>query len=518
MERKKGLLWGKRVRAISSWGIILLWLFFLPSWGEADRETPKGGNALITVNFQNADIRDVLHLISTYANVNIVADPDVTAEITISLKDVSWDKALTTILQMYGLASVREGNIIRVTTLTTMKKLKAEAKTEELKTKSFFLKFSSAAKVKESIAGTISKRGKITINERANALIITDIPSRLSNIGDIIKGLDVETPQVTIETRIMEVTLGKDKDLGIDWNVVGGITKGALRPTTFPFGTDKKLGNYGEAFPKPADTDFTFGVLSADAFRAVLHMLETRTDTQTLSAPNITTLSNKEAKIITGTKYPVPTMTLNDQTGTWEVTGYEFIDVGIILTVTPTVRPGGEITMKLKPVVSEVLKEVNFLGGLTVPVVGTKTAETNVMVKDGQTLVIGGLMETKKKETISRVPFLGNIPLFGYVFRRKEKNNVKTDLLIFVTPHIVKGTNLSVYQKARLEQIESSQQLDEDKQMAKSYYLSGKRYLLRRDYKQAIREFKQVLNLDPTNRKAGKLLRRAEEYLKKKGK
>jgi len=151
-------------------------------------------------------------------------------------------------------------------------------------------------------------------------------------------------------------------------------------------------------------------------------------------------------------------------------------------------------------------------------VVGTKTAETNVMVKDGQTLVIGGLMETKKKETISRVPFLGNIPLFGYVFRRKEKSNVKTDLLIFVTPHIVKGTNLSVYQKARLGQIESSHRFDEDKQMAKSYYLSGKRYLLRRDYKQAIREFKQVLNLDPTNRKAGKLLRRAEGYLKKKGK
>jgi len=404
MERKRGLLGRKRVWGISSLGIILLWLFFLPSWGEGVRETPKVENALITVNFQDAGIRDVLRLISTYANVNIVADPEVTAEITISLKDVPWDKALTTILQMYGLASVREGNIIRVTTLATMKKLKEETETGALKTKSFFLNFASASKVKESIAGALSKRGEITINERANALIITDIPSRLSNIGDIIKGLDVKTPQVTIETRIMEISLGKDKDLGIDWNIVGGVTKGALRPTTFPFETGKNLGNYGEPFPKPADKDFTFGVLSADTFRAVLHMLETRTDTQTLSVPNITTLSNKQAQIINGTKYPVPTMTFNDQTGSWEVTGYEFIDVGIILTVTPTVRPGGEITMKLKPVVSEVLKEVSFLGGLTVPVVGTKTAETNVMVKDGQTLVIGGLMETKKNSLPGQYP------------------------------------------------------------------------------------------------------------------
>jgi type IV pilus assembly protein PilQ len=470
------------------------------------------------VNFQDADIRDVLRLISTYANVNIVADPEVTAEITISLKDVPWDKALTMILQMYGLDSVREGNIIRVTTAATMKKLKEETKTEELKTESFFLNFASASKVKESIAGVISKRGKITVNERANALIITDIPTRLSNIEKIIKGLDIETPQVTIETRIMQIDLGKDKDLGIDWNIVGGITKGAIRPTTFPFETNKKLGNYGAAFPTPADTDFTFGVLSADTFRAVLHMLETRTDTQTLSAPNITTLSNKEAKIITGTEYPVPTMTLNDQTGTWQVTGYEFIKVGIILTVTPTIRPGGEITMKLKPVVSEVVKEISFLGGLTVPVIGTKTAETNVMVKDGETLVIGGLMETTKKETISRVPFLGDIPLLGYVFRRKDKSNVKTDLLIFVTPHIVKEQKLSAYQKARLGQIDSSRRLDENKQMARFHYLSGKRYLQRRDYKQAIREFQQALKLNPTQSETGRLLRRAEGYLKKKGK
>ena len=168
MEREKGLIWKKRVWNISSWGLILLWLFFFPAWGKADKEISKGENALITVNFQDADIRDVLRLISTYANVNIVADPGVTAEITISLKNVPWDKALATILQMYGLASVREENIIRVTTVETMRKLKEKTETAAMKTETFFLNFASPSKEKESSDEAFTKRGKITVNERAN--------------------------------------------------------------------------------------------------------------------------------------------------------------------------------------------------------------------------------------------------------------------------------------------------------------------------------------------------------------
>ncbi len=478
----KKLGWWPGVRRISSWGIVLIWLFSLPSLGEGaevplavevTREvevapevkeaTPEVVGDLISLNFQDADIRGVFRLISTHAGVNIVPDAEVTGEVTITLRDVCWERALDTILRMQGLISIREGNIIRV---TTPRRREEEMKGEELKTRAFPLNFAQAAEIKESLEGALSERGKVTVNERTNALLITDIPARLANLEEIIRELDTRAVQITIEARLIEVILDEGEDIGIDWNVVGGITRGAVRPTTFPFEADHSLGDFattpgagfapGEDFPMMETADFTFGVLSAEAFRAVLHLLETRAETSILSAPKITTLSNEEAKLLTGIRHPVPTMTFSYERGVWEVTGYEFIDVGVILTVTPTARPGGEIIMELKPEVSEILGEIPFLGGLTVPVVATKEAETRVMVGDGETIVIGGLMRTEERDRLSQVPLLGDIPLLGGLFRKKTKGEVKTDLLIFVTATIVKERELlSDHQEALLEQMET---------------------------------------------------------------
>ncbi len=526
---------------------------------EEVKQTQDGTGALITINLQDADIRGVLHLISTYANINIVADPEVTGEVTIALKNVSWERALRLILDMHKWTSLREENVIRVTTAKKLKEemeaaalkkemesailkkkmeavalkkemdatiLKKEIETAILETRTFFFNFAMASEMEKSIKGALSERGKVSINEQANALVITDVPAHIAKIEKVIGELSAETAQIIIEAKMLEVTLGDEKDTGIDWNVVGGITRGAIRPTTFPFEADRGLGDFttrpgagfalGEVFPIMGAADFTFGVLSAEAFRAVLHLLETRTDTRTLSAPNITTLSNREARILTGTRHPIPTMTFNEERGAWEVTGHEFIDVGILLTVTPRAGPGENIIMKVKPVVSEVLKEITFLGGLTVPVLRTKEAETEVTVKDGETLVIGGLMETTEKKTVSRVPLLGHIPLLGLLFRKEKKEDVSAELLIFITAHLVKEQKLSDYQKARLQEIEVSWQIEERKRMAEGHYLAGKRFLLRGDYKSAAGEFKKALNLDPGHQEANRLLRRAESRLRMK--
>ena len=475
----KKLGWWPGVRRVSSWGIVLIWLFSFPSLGEEvevplEAEvalevevTPEVEEDLITLNFYDADIREVFRLISTHAGINIVPDAEVTGEVTIILRDVSWERALDTILRMQRLTSIRDEDIIRV---TTPEKLREEKKKEELRTRVFPLNFAPAAKVKESLAGALSERGKIIINERKNALLITDTATRLANIEEIMRELDTPTVQIAIEAKLIEVILEEGEDIGIDWNVVGGITQGAIRPTTFPFEVDHSLGDFapapgedfplGEFFPFPDPVeDFTFGILSAAAFRAVLHLLETQAETRILSAPTVTTLSNEEARLHSGVRHPVPTMTFDEEAGVWMVTGYDFIEVGIILNVTPTVRPGGEILLELKPEVSEILEMIALGGGLEAPLVATKEAETRVMVGDGETLVIGGLMRTEERERVSQVPLLGDLPILGGLFRRKDREEVKTDLLIFVTASIVQEPALlSAHQRLRLEELEAAQQ------------------------------------------------------------
>ena len=535
MERKR-VTQGWRARRSFFWGMVLILLFSLLLRGEEEvpalpgeegKEVLEVKEALITVNFQETDIRDVLRLISAHAYINIIADPEVIGAVTLQLKDVSWERALAIILDMHDWVSLREENIIRVTTAKKFKEdMKARAeemKTAALETRTFFFDFALASEMKESIKGALSERGKVGLNEPANALVVTDIPARLASLEKLIGELGAETVQITIEAKLVEVSLGDKEDLGIDWNIVGGITRGAIRPTTFPFEADHSLGDFtttpgagfatGENFPEMEAADFTFGVLSAEAFRAMLHLLETQTDAQTLSAPNITTLSNREAKILTGVKRPIPTFTFDEERGEWEITGYEFLDIGIILTVTPRARPGGNIIMKVKPEVSETLREVPFPGGLTVPELRTKEAETQVMVKDGETLVIGGLMETMEIDTSSQVPLLGDIPVLGRLFRKEGKEDRRTELLIFVTARLVQEQKLSDYQKVRLEQVEASRRLGEGKRMAEEHYLSGRRYLRQRDYERASVEFKAVLEIDPHHRRARKLLRRAERSL-----
>ena len=533
MERGKGFIWGKRVWRISFWGIILFWLFSLPSFKEEVKATREAEETLevkgdlITLNFHDADIREALRLLSTHAGINIVPDAEVTGEVTIVLRKVSWERALDTILRMQRLTSIRDEDIIRV---TTPEKLREEKKREELRTRVFPLNFAQAAEVKESIAGALSEKGKIIINERKNALLITDTAARLANIEEIMRELDTPTVQIAIEAKLIEVILEEGEDLGIDWHIEGGLTRGAIRPTTFPFEAGRGLGDLspapgegfapGEHFPLLEAADFTFGILSAEAFRAVLYLLDTRAETHILSAPTITTLSNEEARLHSGVRHPVPIMIFDEERGVWEVTGYEFIEIGVILTVTPTVRPGGEILMELKPEVSEILEMIalGVGGGMEAPLVTTKEARTRVMVGDGETLVIGGLMRTEERESVSRVPLLGDLPFLGGLFRKKGREEVKTDLLIFVTASIVQEPALlSAHQRLRLEEMGTARQLYEEEQRVEKYYLSGKRYFRRGDYEGAIIEFEGVLDFDPEHRGARRLLRRAERLLRERG-
>jgi type II secretory pathway component GspD/PulD (secretin) len=197
-------------------------------------------------------------------------------------------------------------------------------------------------------------------------------------------------------------------------------------PTGIPAATDDYI--YEE--------DSSYGTLSFNEFQAVLELLKSRTDTNILSNPKVVTLDNRPAQIQVGTQYPIPSFGANTETGQLQTTGIDYQNIGINFEVTPHVNNAGFVTLELKPEVSEFAGN-RVIQSTEVPLIGTERVVTNVMVKDGDTLVIAGLLTDKLTDVKKKVPFLGDVPLLGLVFRKSEKAIVKTDLIIFMTPHII---------------------------------------------------------------------------------
>jgi len=416
----------------------------------------SGASGNVTLIFKDADIRTVLHTLSYKSGVNIVASSDVEGQVSIRLVDVSWDTALEVILKNQGLASERIGNIVRVITLESV----AE---EDLQNEVFVLNYSKAEDIAAAIEATITDRGSVKYDERTNTIIVTDIPTNLYKVKMVIERLDKRTQQVSIETKIIEARIKDEDELGIDWTVEV-TASGSKRPTTFPFdrteipfsnkGKNKSIDGYlplgdststfpsviSPVFPYVGADSFSFGTLDFSSFQAVLKLLDKSTDTSILSSPTITTLNNQEAKVVVGSIFNIPTYERNDETGKMEITGYTEKDIGIILTVIPHVNEIGDIVVDLKPEVSAFDQWDNFGSGsdaIQAPRFTTRTAETQVMVKDGQTIVIGGLRENQTVKVDKKIPFLGDIPILGELFKYKEDDIDTKDLLIFVTVRLM---------------------------------------------------------------------------------
>lgn len=445
----------------------------------------------ITLDFKDADIQSVLRIIAYKSGVNIVTTPDILGNVTIRLVDVPWEQALDTITKTCGFGFERlSDKIIMVSSLERLaqqrKSLQEAAAMEPLDTQAFVLNFSKAEDVKISVEKLISPKGKITVENRSNTILITDIKSNLKLVGDIIKGLDKATPQVMIEARIIETTLGTAEKLGINWTAQ--ITAaGAKRPTTIPFKRDSdgnmfpvpkrtetyangaitvasdfplipglpttlselKALDYG-SFPMSSATDFSFGTLDFSGFKAVLEALSSRSNTKILSNPRITTLNNQEAKMLVGTIVPIPTYSYSKETGTQTISGYESLEIGVKLLVTPNINEKSYITLNIKPSVDEI---IGYTGPNNErPIVSTRSAETRVMIKDGQTLAMGGLISEKKIKSHRGIPILKDLPVLCYIFGKKEETIDRTELLIFITPRIVKDDIMSSEDVSKLEE------------------------------------------------------------------
>ncbi len=419
--------------------------------GIARSQEPAKPVLIESLEFREVDIKDILRQLAKQYNLNIVFSESVKGMVTVQLNNVSIDQALDSVITVNGFAYTKKENVYKVTSME-------EAEREGKQTKLFRLNNAEAAKLKETLSKVLTSSGSIEADARSNSIIVTDSISVLNKVEAMIPSLDEKTPQVLIEAKLIETSLTRSEKLGIDWSTTIQ-AQGSKRPITFPFNpkgrdtADSMYPSSGTAsadilassysFPYAVKGDFTLGTLDFSGLKTVMDFLRTRANTKLVAAPRIMTVNNQKATINVGQVVPVATYERNDNSGAWEVTGWEQINIGINLEVTPQISPDGHIKLKLKP---EVSNSAGTIAADTInqrPIISTRKAETEVQIKDGQTIVIGGLVKTTESKTDKKVPLLGDLPFLGKLFSRHEAGSVtepeeKTDLLIFVTAHIIK--------------------------------------------------------------------------------
>jgi type IV pilus assembly protein PilQ len=419
----------------------------------------------VSLDLQEVPLRDALAMLSKQFGLSIITARDVTTNVTVRFRNVTLREALDSMVTINGFAYRTRGRVIEV-----YKPSAAAATTAPPKAETFKLKYANAEALKTVLRPFLSKDvGKMEATQGGNTLIIYDTPDRLQTLASVIAKVDEPEPQVTIGAEIIEASISVGERLGIDWSTrlsVGG----AARPITFPF-PDKKFGSAwfpkndpgtasseeegegtegegseedGEtadfdpnrAFPYATREDFTFGTIDATGLQAVLEVLKSDGGTNLIANPEITTLNNREARINIGDTVPVPIFTTNLETGVSAVTGFEDVETGTILSVTPQVNNDGEsVTLTVKPEISEI---IGFKGQFDErPITASRRAETTVRLRDGETLVIGGLVNEKNNETIRKIPILGDAPLIGWLFKSRRKDRTKRSLYVFVTPRIM---------------------------------------------------------------------------------
>jgi len=346
----------------------------------------------------------------------------------------------------------------------------------------FTLKYARAKEVEDQLKGQLDakKVGTIKADERSNQVIIQALPDRMRNIEQLIAALDKKTTEVLIDTQIVKVKLSDELSQGVDWQGIASVGKefGMMYLSSTPYGIiqtattaaattlpsrlsflqasgDKGIGagipstgnaatNVGGSAVAPGEA-LHFGLISGKRdIDILLKYLQTLGKTQILSSPKLAVINNQEARIHIGERQAyVTTTTTTGQTTTTVSESVTFIDVGIQLSVTPIINDDGYITMKIKPEVSSVVGTLTTPSNNKIPIVDTSMAETTVMVKDGSTIIIGGLRKEEKVSGYEQLPWLGKIPILGFFFKTGSSKTERTELLIMITPHIVSGDTLT---------------------------------------------------------------------------
>ena len=381
----------------------------------------------ISMDFQDANMKDILKIFSQQSGLNFIAGEKIRdSKITLYLDKVSVEDALNTILKGNNLTYEQaEGSNIFIVKELTQPEI-------ETITRVFTLNYalsksgedSDSEDIKEVVENVLSEHGKVITYERTNSLIVTDIPSNFERIEKTINKLDTPIPQVMIEAEILETAVGLLDKLGVDW--ASGNAPGIS--ITYSGPSETTLSNINTSTLSTA-------IINASATQAVLKALSTNTKTRWLAKPKICVLNNEEATIDIVTDAAVGVITTIDDEGN-RTESIERMDIGTKLKVIPHVNKSGEITLEIEPEVSRAAASAKAVSGAVDKL--KRTAKTKVIVKDGNTIIIGGLISTEKGNIFHRIPFFSEIPFMGNLFRYQEDSDKQTELVIFITPHIVK--------------------------------------------------------------------------------
>lgn len=403
-----------------------------------------GEKERISLDFQNVNIKDIFRIIADISGYNIVLAPGVQGSVNIRLADVPWNAALEIILKNNQLGRECDGNIVRIASEAI---LAASREVGLLVTEMIRINYADLKEIKATLSGMKSDRGSINMNDRTSILIITDIRENIDDMKNAIKALDLPTPQVTIAARMVQVSSSSVDELGFSWGIahqsehskenfpaffaITGETNKSVDPDIIAlpgFNVDLPIqgtpaGQLGVSFAN---------LMGNTVLNVQLQALESRNLARTIANPKITTLDNRKATISSGEKIPFQTFSNTDGAG------IEFLDAEVSLTVTPHITPDNRIHMKIAALQNSIV--LNQLGGFAS--VNTSEIFTEVLVNDGETTVLGGLYTDTIRDGADSVPFLKDIPLLGYLFSNSIESRTLDELLIFITPTIVRNLDL----------------------------------------------------------------------------
>jgi len=394
----------------------------------------------ISLDLKDADIKDVFRTISQLTQLNIVVDPEVRGTVTVQLEDVPWDQALDLILKQNGLGYVLENNIMRI---ATTQKLQAEQAdrarlaearqaAEPTRTLVKKLSYARAGEITPTIKSVMSKRGDIVVDARTNTLIIREIPTFLPAVLQLIDQLDTATPQVMIESRIVETTKSLGRSLGITWGAAGaadvahGNTTNLIFPNNIAGSANVGLG------AGPTVLSVRLGnILDTFSLDVALTAAENQGLLKIISSPKVAALTNTAASIQSGVQIPV-------QTNVNNTTTVIYVDATLRLTVTPQITNEGTILLDVQVSKREPAVALNLSLGQNVPLT-IREYRGQILVRDGGTTVIGGIFQINDQDQNNMIPGIWKIPILGNLFRNKTRTEKHDELLIFITPRILRS-------------------------------------------------------------------------------
>lgn len=433
---------------------------------QRDQEARAYRGRRIDLDLKDADVHNVLRLLADVGRVNIVTADNVSGSVTIRMRNVPWDRALDVVLQAKSLGMVRDGNVLRVAPLADLEKeremaiqrRKQEFQLQPVETRLVPVSYAQASEIQGRAKDLLSSRGSIAVDERTNFLIVRDIAGNLNQIEELVRSLDSQTPQVLVEARIVEATSRYLRDIGVQWGGDATFSAATGNPTGLAFpssigiagGADDGQGptaglspftrtvanpNYAVNLPAAVGTGsggavgITFGHIN-NTFNLGLRLsaAETSGMVRIISSPRILTLDNNEATISQGTLIPFSQVSAMGVQTT-------FREAKLELRVKPHVTADGSVAMHVK--VNRDEPDFTQTSARGDPTILKREAETNLLVMDGHTAVIGGIFTRNTGRNLDQVPFFGDIPLLGLLFQHRKSSDARGELVIFITPRIV---------------------------------------------------------------------------------